>query len=1303
LFCISNGDGNFISPSNFYQSPLNLKDFAVADINGDGKIDTIAINSNGLAIKLNQTTTAYDGVGNIRFVTDAKYRTTEYKYDGNNRLTETKDALGYITQIAYDAVGNVIRTTDANNRTTEYKYDKDNRRTEIINALGNSSTTSYDAVGNVIATTDELGRITNYNYDNLNRQISVKDALNNSTNYSYDAVGNLIGMTDALGRTTNYNYDQLNRRTGITNALGNTRTTTYDAVGNVIASTDELGRTTTYNYDQLNRQTSVTDPLNHSTNYSYDAVGNLVGITDALGRTTSYGYDKLNRRISTTNALGNSSTTGYDAVGNVVASTDELGRITTFGYDSINRRITVTNPLGYTTTTQYDAVGNVVSLINPLGHTTKYIYDALDRQTGVIDASNQTTATTYDAVGNVLAIADPSGNKTSYTYDALDRLLTDTNQLGLTRSYTYDAVGNRISAIDRNGRKRIFSYDALDRQTVETWLDHSGNAINAISYSYDAASQLKTVTDINSSYTYTYDLAGRLIETDNIGTNGVPNVKLNYSYDAVNNLISAIDTINGQVKGATAYTYDGLDRTTRIIQTGNGVANKRIDMTYDAASQMIGLTRYSDLSGNQLVAQSNYTYDNNGRLIQLTHSKGANTLADYSWSYDAANRLTQTTSNDGTSNYNYDETDQLIGTDHSYQTDESYSYDANGNRTNSGYSTGSDNRLLTDGKYNYEYDSEGNRTKRIEIATGEVTQYSWDYRNRLTQVTVKDVNGNVIKKAEYTYDVYDRRITKSVDPDGDGAQTAQIERFVHDGDNIALVFDGNGNQTHRYLYGTEIDQIIADERANNQVIWSLSDNQGTVRDLVDNSGNVVNHIVYDSFGNITSQTHPNIDTRFTYTGRELDAETGLYYYRARYYDAAVGSFISVDPIGFEAGDSNLYRYVLNSPINYTDPSGQIIPLFVAGMVAMGVMNALIDINVQLAVNDMTDSYEMNWASVGVSFATGMVGFGLAQRATNAGSWAWKIASNPLAQRTFDSGIDGVGKIVENQINGKAWNNELLETVGGSFVLGSAADLGVKYGAKGLSVGAKNLDQFGGSALTWAKNPVSVEKYQLSSEGGFNWGLGVGVRVNPWDNHADPLSKQVFAAITGGDGFGGLSRSLDDYSYGAVPLDNTVGEVNSGLVGRQVELHPAYDLVDRVLEHRRLNKTSKYRNVAVFEFANQEGELVYKVFESKSIKIPGMKVRQGNKWVDQTYSQHSERVAEEYFSKHGIKPNQVKRVFTEFSPCFDRGNKCQSLFTGAGKYRNTQVFYSYQYTDDNMKEIARQSKFTDLAKYGLGFE
>jgi RHS repeat-associated protein len=124
----------------------------------------------------------------------------------------------------------------------------------------------------------------------------------------------------------------------------------------------------------------------------------------------------------------------------------------------------------------------------------------------------------------------------------------------------------------------------------------------------------------------------------------------------------------------------------------------------------------------------------------------------------------------------------------------------------------------------------------------------------------------------------------------------------------------------RYLQGPGVDQVLAQEQAGN-VSWMLTDHLGTVRDLVNNSGSVVNHFTYDSFGKVLSAMPGGVDTRYKFTGREFDGETGLYYYRARYFDANVGRFIGQDPISFSAGDSNLYRYVGNSPLMATDPSG----------------------------------------------------------------------------------------------------------------------------------------------------------------------------------------------------------------------------------------------------------------------------------------------------------------------------------------------------------------------------------------------
>lgn len=807
----------------------------------------------------------------------------------------------------------------------------------IVVADGNHEQIEADEtnnkVGDILTVTDRLGHTISYNYDVLNRRISSTDALNHTDTITYNCVGNILSITDALAHSTSYTYDTLNRRKTSTDALGQTQAISYDKVGNVLSTTDKLGRTTNYGYDSRNRLSSTTDALEHSTSISYNTEGNVLATTDELNHTTTYSYDLNNRLVKSTDALNQQRSISYDKVGNIGSSTDELGRTTTYTYDGLNRRTAITDALGHATTYTYDAVGNRTQFADALNQTTKYVYDSLNRQIRVIDAKNQITTTGYDAVGNLLAITDSVGNITRYTYDALNRQITDTNQLGKTRSYGYDAVGDLISEIDRNGRKRTYDYDELNRETAEHWLDSSGTDIRTFNYNYDAVGHLLGTNDPDSKYTYTYDAVDRMTSVDNLGTIGVPNVLMNYSYDAAGNLLSVTDKINGVQKGTNSYAYDILNRVTRLTQSGTGVTDKRVDMSYDAASQMTGLNRYGDLAGTLSVANTSYTYDLAGRLTNLKHQRGATTLASYGLAYDAANRITQSSGTDGTQDYAYDTTNQLTGASHTTQTNEAYSYDANGNRTNAGYGTGTNNQLLTDGTYNYQYDGEGNRTRRTEIATGKITEYVWDYRNRLTSVLFKDSLGTVTKTIQYTYDVNDRRIGKKIDG-------AVAERYVYDGSDIALVFDGAGNQTHRYLHGTGVDTVLADERGG-AVVWALADNQGTIRDIVDGNGTILNHVSYDSFGRVKSQSNPSVEFRFGYTGREQDTETGLDYYRARYYDAEVGRFISEDPIGFNAGDTNIYRYVGNSPTNFTDPSGEVafVPIAVGVVVSYAIGQA----------------------------------------------------------------------------------------------------------------------------------------------------------------------------------------------------------------------------------------------------------------------------------------------------------------------------------------------------------------------------
>ncbi len=123
-----------------------------------------------------------------------------------------------------------------------------------------------------------------------------------------------------------------------------------------------------------------------------------------------------------------------------------------------------------------------------------------------------------------------------------------------------------------------------------------------------------------------------------------------------------------------------------------------------------------------------------------------------------------------------------------------------------------------------------------------------------------------------------------------------------------------------YVHGPGIDEPIAMLR-NNQTYYYHADGLGSIIAITDSIGRVVQRYEYDSFGNITYQQDPNFLQPYTYTGREYDPESGLYYYRARYYDAKVGRFISEDPIGFDGG-INFYSYVGNDPINYNDPTGE---------------------------------------------------------------------------------------------------------------------------------------------------------------------------------------------------------------------------------------------------------------------------------------------------------------------------------------------------------------------------------------------
>lgn len=841
--------------------------------------------------------------------------------------------------------------TDANGRQNVSQVNATGSAVALADGVGTIQSYQYNAQNLVQTQANGRGQATNYTYDSLGNVTQVMDTLSGTLGrrYTYDPTFNqLATVTDELGRQTLYDIDPANGNVRSMNqvvgAVGGTDDQisryTYTLQGLISTVTDALNRITSYTHSTQGRLTKVTQaqgtPDQSALNYTYDSAGNLATATDARGKVTKLFYDAFNRliRVEEPDPDGAGSLIGpitrytYDPNGNLTQVQDARGNTTTYEYDTLNRLTRAIQPdpdgagplSGPITTYQYDAVGNLRFVTDPLGHVTEYQYDARNRLLKIIDPKQGQVQFEYDADNNVIIVSDPLNNRTQFFYDARNRLTNELQRLSPYRTYIYDEVNNLLRRIDRNARTIQFDYDDLNRLTKETWV----GTTQQINYSYDAVGNLRTLTDLYSALTFSYDNQNRTKTVDNTGTPNFPAVILTQTYDANSNRLKLTDTINAQLKGTESYTYDAINRLTQVSQTGAGVVNKRVNFTYNPIHQMETLKRYADLTGTLLVATSTYSYDLMNRLTQLSHTQGATTtsLNTYSYGYDAASRILQMTSVDGTNSYSYDNTDQLTGATYSGQGNESYGYDLNGNRTNVGYQTTSNNRLQTDGTYSYTYDDEGNLTQRTTNATNEVTEYTWDYRNRLTQVTVKNAAQTIIKQVNFTYDALNRRVEKKVDPDGSGPNPATIERFIYDRDHIKLVFNGSNTLIRRYLHGPTIDQILTDEDVvPKQISWPLSDHQGTVRDLVNNSGIIQNHLRYDSFGKIVSQTAPASSPRFAYTGREWDGEIGLYFYRARYYDAIVGRFIGEDPIGFESRDVNLFRYVVNSPSNWIDPMG----------------------------------------------------------------------------------------------------------------------------------------------------------------------------------------------------------------------------------------------------------------------------------------------------------------------------------------------------------------------------------------------
>jgi RHS repeat-associated protein len=461
-----------------------------------------------------------------------------------------------------------------------------------------------------------------------------------------------------------------------------------------------------------------------------------------------------------------------------------------------------------------------------------------------------------------------------------------------------------------------------------------GTVDRTISTTYNAASQVTQVSDSSATIDYTLDNLGRATSIVNTIAGLTPTVTFDQVFSTGSDRTQLKAKISSTNDFKTDFTFDTMGRMTDIVQqsnSGNTVASKHVTLAYNKVNQFSAFNRYESTGTSNQVATTDFTYDSLNRLTDLDHKQGGTNLATYDYTYDYASRMTGVNSSqDGQTDYTHDATDQLTGADHTGQTDESYSFDANGNR--SSYTIGSNNLITSDGTFDYIYDDEGNRTTKTDISSSSCTTYTWDYRNRLT--AVKDYNSSnvLLKETIYSYDTKNRLVKSTYDADGagGGAATTRFWAFDEGIDPLLEFKSGSASDvSHRYLWGPAVDELFADEQPTNtgsagNILWGLGDNLGTLRDIADLSGSttsVTNHRRFGAYGDLVSESNSAVDLIFRFTGKLYDENAKLQSNLNRWYDAAIGQWMSEDPIGFKAGDGNTRRYVGNTPAIILDSLG----------------------------------------------------------------------------------------------------------------------------------------------------------------------------------------------------------------------------------------------------------------------------------------------------------------------------------------------------------------------------------------------
>jgi RHS repeat-associated protein len=612
---------------------------------------------------------------------------------------------------------------------------------------------------------------------------------------------------------------------------------------------------------------------------------------------------------------------------------DSNGRTGTTTFHANQKQIIYNTPEGRQKIVTLDAMGRVLNAriegLEPIA----FAYDTRGRLTTVVRGT-QTFTHTFDTQGRLNAISDADGNQLQYDYDDVGRLTGVTLPSGRICRFAYDANGNITRINMPRGDVHTLGYTAVNLGAHYT---PPGNGSYNISYNqdrqptrvilpggrtidnnYDSCGRLERKSYPEARIDFTYDDgAEQITEIARTPTDGGEAQRLTFTHDG--ELVTEM-AANGAASGRYSYSYDNnlfhigirLDEEpeTTLVRDGDGLLTGLGPFTIIRERPDGAPTQIKD--GSLTI---DVEYDSFGRVASRTHIVDGHQFYQARFTYDIIGRIVRNAEMvDGSGaiyDYNYDKDGQLTEVKRDGSVVERYACDANGNRTSRQVgenpaetaSYDAQDRILQQGPAIYQFNSDGFLVQR----GGDTFQYS--ARGELLEAIL--ANG---EKISYTYDGLSRHVART--------DTSGTRQYLYgnpdDPVQITAVRDPSGVLSEYYY--DEAGLLFAIRRGG--AFHYVATNQvGTPRAVCNAEGQVVKILDGDSFGNLTTDTNPGFDLPIGFAGGLADTATGLERFGFRDYDPAAGRWTARDPLLFAGGQTNLYLYVGNNPINRRDPNG----------------------------------------------------------------------------------------------------------------------------------------------------------------------------------------------------------------------------------------------------------------------------------------------------------------------------------------------------------------------------------------------